>query len=76
MTASLAAGLPTECMAGTFQSHGWLALAATILGLLGAIYSLSRGFLWLREEANCRHNHTTPPDHYTAKSWLLGMWVL
>lgn len=58
------------CMAGTFHSHGWVALAVTVAGLLGAIFSLRAGFRWLREDAE------TSSKSYAAKSWLLGLWVL
>jgi nicotinamide riboside transporter PnuC len=76
MTALPAEGVPAECMAGTFNSHGGVALGVTILGLAAAIYSLSRGFAWLREEAEAKRNRTVPPDRRSAKSWLLGLWVL
>jgi hypothetical protein len=76
MIALLAEGVPAECMAGTFNSHGWIALAITVAGLAGAVYSLAKGFEWLREEADCRRNQTVPPDRFTAKAWLLGFWVL
>lgn len=76
MTVLLADGVPGECMAGTFNSHGWIALAVTILGMTGAVYSLAKGFKWLREEAEGGRNRVAPPDRRTAKSWLLGIWVL
>jgi hypothetical protein len=72
----LAEGVPAECMAGTFNSHGWVALLVTVAGLLGAIYSLSKGFAWLREEAICRREKREAPDRWRAKGWLLGLWVL
>lgn len=61
------------CMAGTFHSYGWVALAVTVAGLLGAIYSLAAGFRWLREEAEEKGRRS---KRYAAKSWLLGLWVL
>lgn len=74
--ALLAEGIPAECMVGTFHSHGWIALAVTVAGLAGAVYSLAQGFAWLREEADCRRTGQRPPDRHAAKSWLLGLWVL
>jgi len=76
MMALFAEGVPAECMASTFNSHGWVALVVTAVGLLGAIYSLSKGFEWVREEADCKRSKKEPPDRRTAKSWLLGLWVL
>ncbi|RZU41256.1 hypothetical protein [Edaphobacter modestus] len=76
MIALLAEGVPAECMVGTFNSHGWMALAVTGVGLVGAIYSLSKGFEWLREEADCKRDQKEAPDRRTAKNWLLGLWVL
>jgi len=61
------------CMAGTFHSYGWVALAVTVAGLLGAIYSLAAGFRWLREAAEEKERRS---KRYAAKSWLLGLWVL
>ena len=72
----LAEALPPECMTGTFNSHGGIALAVTILGLLFAIYALTRAFHFLRKEADARRINTTPPDRRTAKAWLLGIWTL
>jgi hypothetical protein len=68
--------LPSECMAGTFNSHGIIPLVITILALLFAIYALAKAFQWLREEADARRNKTSPPDRRTAKAWLLGLWTL
>lgn len=76
MIALLAAGVPAECMAGTFNSHGWVALVVTGLGLVAAGYSLSKGFGWLREEAERRRDQKEERNRHTAKSWLLGLWVL
>jgi hypothetical protein len=76
MIALLAEGVPAECMAGTFNSHGWIALAVTVAGLAGAVYSLSKGFEWLREEADYRRDKTVPPDRRTVKGWLLSFWIL
>jgi hypothetical protein len=76
MIALPAEGVPETCMAGTFHSHGWVALVITIAGLVGAIYSLAMGFRWLREEADGKRAGTQPPDRRTAKNWLLGLWVL
>ncbi len=77
MKTLLAEGLPAECMTGTFHSHGGVALAVTVVGLAGAIYSLAKGFSWLREEAGYRRTgHHPPEDRRVAKSWLLGLWVL
>jgi len=61
------------CMTGTFHSYGWIALAVTVVGLLGAIYSLAAGFRWLRETAEEKERRS---KRYAAKSWLLGLWVL
>ncbi len=61
------------CMAGTFHSYGWVALAVTVAGLLGAIHSLAAGFRWLSEAAEEKERRS---KRYAAKSWLLGLWVL
>src|SRR5215471_15391254 len=71
MTPLPAEALPPECMEGTFNSHGFIPLAITILGLFFAISALTKAFQWLREETDARRNKTTPPDHRTAKAWLL-----
>jgi hypothetical protein len=76
MIALLAEGVPAECMAGTFNHHGWVALAVTVAGVAGAVYSLSKGFAWLREEAESRRGQKESPDRRAAKAWLLGLWVL
>lgn len=76
MIVLLTEGIPAECMAGTFHSHGGVALGVTIVGLAGAVYSLSKGFAWLREEADGKRSKREPPDRRTAKSWLLGIWTL
>ncbi len=73
MPAILAEALPPDCMTGTFNSHGGVALAVTVLGLLFAIYALTRGFHFLREEAHARR---TAPGHHATKAWLLGIWTL
>jgi len=76
MIALLAEGVPAECMVGTFNRYGWVALAVTVAGVAGAVYSLSKGFVWLREEADSRRGRKESPDRRTAKAWLLGLWVL
>lgn len=76
MQVLLAEGVPETCMEGTFYSHGWIALAITMIGLAGAIYSLAMGFRWFREEADSNRQKAEFPDRRTAKSWLLGIWVL
>lgn len=76
MKVLLAEGVPETCMAGTFYSHGWIALGITVVGLVGAIYSLAMGFQWLREESDSMRQARDVPDRRTAKSWLLGIWVL
>lgn len=76
MIALSAEGLPEACMAGTFHSHGWLALLVTIIGVAGAVYSLAKGFAWMREQAEARRAGTQSPDRHTAKSWLFGVWLL
>jgi len=63
-------------MAGTFVSHGWIALAITILGLLFALYALTKGLQWLGEKAMAKRSKTAPPDHHAAKSTLLILWTL
>jgi hypothetical protein len=68
--------LPEICMAGTFHSHGGVALAVTVVGLLAAAFSLTKGFQWLREEIVAEHVGHKPRDRHAAKSWLLGAWVL
>jgi hypothetical protein len=73
MPAILAEAIPPDCMTGTFNSHGGVALAITMLGLLFAIYALTRGFHFLREEAHARR---TAPGHHATKAWLLGIWTL
>ena len=72
----LAQALPPECMTGTFYSHGSIALAITILGLLLAAYALTKAFQWLREEAEAKHTNATPPNRHSQKAWLLGLWTL
>lgn len=72
----LAEALPPECMTGTFYSHGGVALAITVLGLLFAVYALTKAFQFLREEAAAKRTNTTPRNHHTAKAWLLGIWTL
>lgn len=64
------------CMTGTFNSHGWVALVITIIGAVAAIFSLAKGFQWLREAVRCRREKVAVPDRLRAKSWLLGLWVL
>jgi polyferredoxin len=73
---TLMEALPQECMAGTFYSHGGVALAVTVLGLLCAAASLALGFHWFREETRFRRNRRDVPDRHTARAWLLGLWVL
>jgi len=73
MPAILAEALPPDCMTGTFNSHGGVALAITVLGLLFAIYALTKAFQFLREEAHARR---TAPSHHATKAWLLGIWTL
>ena len=72
----LAESIPETCMVGTFHSHGWIALAITVVGLIAAIYSLTLGFRWLREEVDSKLQKRESSDRRTAKSWLLGLWVL
>ena|SRR6516162_9092636 len=76
MTPIPAEALPPECMSGTFTSHGLIPLVITILGLVFAIYALTKAFQWLREESDARRTKTSPPDRRTAKAWLLGLWTL
>ncbi len=57
MIALLGESVPETCMAGTFNSHGWVALLVTIAGLAGAVYSLAKGFQWLREEVDARREN-------------------
>ncbi|MBS1820915.1 MAG: hypothetical protein JST61_02890 [Acidobacteria bacterium] len=76
MTFFDAQGVPEACMAGTFRSHGWLALLVTIIGVAGAVYSLAKAFAWMREQAEARRGGTQPPNRHTAKAWLLGVWLL
>jgi hypothetical protein len=76
MTLLAAEALDTTCMAGTFHSNGGVPLAVTVFGLLVAVISLAKGFQWLREEIASEHIGHLPPDRHTAKSWLLGAWVL
>jgi hypothetical protein len=76
MTPLPAEALPPECMAGTFYSHGEVALAITILGLLFAIYALARAFQFLREQADAKRTKTTPPSRHAQKAWLLITWTL
>jgi hypothetical protein len=63
-------------MAGTFHSHGWLALLVTVIGVAGAVYSLTKGFMWMREQAEARRAGAQAPDRHTVKSWLFGAWLL
>ena len=76
MNLFLAEALPPECMAGTFVSHGWIALAITILGLLFALYALAKGLQWLGEKAMAKRSKTAPPDRHAAKSTLFILWTL
>src|SRR5215470_7070567 len=76
MTLLLSEGLPADCMTGTFNSHGGIALAVTILGLIAAIYSLAKGLAWLREARDARRRSTPPPDRHAQKSLLLILWLL
>jgi hypothetical protein len=76
MLGLLAEGVPESCMTGTFHSHGWIALGMTIAGVAGAVYSLRKGFQWLREESDSKRQAREIPDQRTAKAWLLGIWVL
>lgn len=68
--------LPPECMTGTFNSHGGIALGVTIAGLLFAVYALTRAFHFLREEADAARNNTSPPNRHPQKAWLLGLWTI
>lgn len=68
--------LPETCMAGTFRSHGGVALAVTVLGLGAAALLLAKGFQWLREEIVAEHVGHRAPDRHVAKAWLLGAWLL
>ena len=72
----LAEAFPPDCMTGTFNSHGGVALAVTILGLIFAVYALTKAFQFLREEAEAKHTKTTPPNRHKQKAWLLGLWTL
>jgi hypothetical protein len=72
----LAESLPPECMTGTFNSHGGVALAFTVLGLIAAAFSLAKALQWLREETIAEHRAHTPSDRHIAKAWILGLWVL
>ena len=63
-------------MTGTFNSHGGIALAITIAGLLFAIYALTRAFHFLHEESIARSTNTVPPDRHSTKAWLIGIWML
>ena len=72
MVALLVEGVPAECMAGTFNSHGWIALAVTVAGLAGAVYSLAKAFEWLCEEIDCRRHKKEPPDRLRAKAGFLA----
>jgi len=74
--ALLSEGVPETCMAGTFHSHGSIALSITIAGVIGAALSLMRAITWLREQvAAARVGHRSP-DRGFAKGWLLGVWLL
>lgn len=64
------------CMAGTFQSHGGVALVVTILGVLSAAFCFAKGVQWLREDAECRRRNMPSPMRYVIKGWLLGLWLL
>jgi hypothetical protein len=63
-------------MTGTFNSHGWVALAVTVIGVIAAIFSLAKGFQWLREETVSSRDNKPAQDRWKAKGWLLGLWVL
>ncbi|QHS52836.1 hypothetical protein [Edaphobacter sp. 12200R-103] len=68
--------VPEVCMAGTFQSHGGVALLVTIVGVAAAAICLAKGVQWLREDAECRRQNLSVTSHYAAKGWLLGLWLL
>ena len=68
--------VPEVCMAGTFQSHGGVALLVTIVGVLAAAICLAKGVQWLREDAECRRQNLSVTSHDAAKGWLLGLWLL
>jgi hypothetical protein len=76
MPTLLADALPADCMTGTFNSHGVIPLAITILGLALAVYALTKAFQFLREESEAKHTRTPPPDRRKTKAWLLGLWLL
>jgi hypothetical protein len=63
-------------MAGTFQSHGGVALLVTILGLVCAALCFAKGVQWLREDAECRRRNLASPTRHLVKGWLLGLWLL
>lgn len=71
-----AESVPEACMAGTFQSHGGIALLITLLGVACAAFCFAKGVQWLREDAECRRRSIPLPARYVIKGWLLGLWLL
>ncbi|MEG9438618.1 hypothetical protein JAO29_20950 [Edaphobacter sp. HDX4] len=76
MTNPVGDSVAEVCMTGTFNSHGWVALAVTVIGVIAAISSLAKGFQWLREETAASRGNRQAQDRWKAKSWLLGLWVI
>ena len=68
--------VPEVCMAGTFQSHGGVALLVTIVGVVAAAICLAKGVQWLREDAECRRHGRPVRSPHSLKGWLLGLWLL
>ena len=68
--------VPEVCMAGTFQSHGGVALLVTIVGLAAAVFCFAKGVQWLREDMDCRRQNRPLPSRHAVKGWLLGLWLL
>lgn len=68
--------VPEVCMAGTFHSHGWIALLVTIVGVIGAVCSFAKAIQWLRDDAERRRRNLPLHERSVSKGWLLGAWLL
>jgi hypothetical protein len=68
--------VPEVCMAGTFQSHGGVALLVTIVGVSAAALCFAKGVQWLHEDTESRRHGRPSRSPHALKGWLLGMWLL
>lgn len=68
--------VPEVCMAGTFQSHGGVALLVTVVGVIVAAICFAKGVQWLHEDAECRRHGRPLRSPHALKGGLLGLWLL